>query len=57
MCIKAKLKERLTFAQRADFGVDGGDDSMVTIMNRTVIWVCLSGLHSQIASQPRKLIR
>ena len=36
--------------------VDDGDDMMVTIMSRTVTWMHLSGLYSQMASQPRKFI-
>ena len=54
MCIESRLEEKLTFARRIDFDVDGVDDMMVTIMSRTVTWVHLPGLKSQIASQPRK---
>ena len=56
MCIESRLKEGLTSAQRADFGVDDDDGMTVTIMNRMVTSVYLSVLHSQIVSQPRKLI-
>ena len=55
VCIGSRLKEGLNFARRANVGVDDGDDLMVTIVTRTAIWVYLSGLKSQIASQPRQL--
>ena len=32
-CIESRLKERSNFERRADFGVDDGDDKMVTILN------------------------
>ena len=37
MCIESRLEKWLTFARRADFGVDDDDDMIVTITSRTVI--------------------
>ena len=41
-CIESRLKERLNVERRAYFGVDDGDDKMVTILDRTVTWVYLN---------------
>ena len=54
-CIKSRLKDKFNFERCVDQGVDDGDDKMVTIPNRTVTLVYLSGSCNQIAVQPRRL--
>ena len=38
----------LILKRRAILGPDDGDDKTVTILNRLVTWVCLSGSRNQI---------
>ena len=46
--IESRLNEGLILQRRAIPGLDDGDDKTVTILNRLVTWVCLSGSRSQI---------
>ena len=46
--IESRLNEGLILQRRAIPGPDDGDDKTVTILNRLVTWVCLSGSRSQI---------
>ena len=46
--IESRLNEGLILKRRAIVGPDDGDDKTVTILNRLVTWVCLSGSRSQI---------
>ena len=41
--IASRLNEGLILKRRAIPGPDDGDDKTVTILNRVVTWVCLSG--------------
>ena len=52
MWIESRIKEGLNFERCAHLGVDGADET-VTILNRLVTWVCLSGSRNQAAVQPR----
>ena len=47
-CIKSRLNEGLILKRRAIPGPDDGDDKAVTILNRLLTWVCLSGSRNQI---------
>ena len=40
---ESRLNEGLILKRRAILGADDGDDKTVTILNRLVTWVCLSG--------------
>ena len=46
--IDSRLNEGLILKRRAILGPHDGDDKTVTILNRFVTWVCLSGSRSQI---------
>ena len=46
--IESRLNEGLILERRAIPSLDDGDDKRVTILNRLVTWVCLSGSRSQI---------
>ena len=46
--IESRLNEGLILKRRAILGPDDGDDKTVTILNRLVTWVCLSGSRNQI---------
>ena len=46
--IESRLNEGLILKRRAILGPDDGDDKTVTILNRLVTSVCLSGSRSQI---------
>ena len=46
--IESRLNEGLILKRRANLGPDDGDDKTVTILNRLVTWVCLSGSRNQI---------
>ena len=45
---ESRLNEGLIIKRRAIPGPDDGDDKTVTILNRLVTWVCLSGSRNQI---------
>ena len=45
---ESRLMEELILKRQAVLGLDDGDDKMVTILNRLVTWVCLSGSRKQI---------
>ena len=45
MCIDLRFQERFHFMRC----VDDGDDRVVTILNRSVIWVCLFGSSNRTA--------
>ena len=51
----SRLNEKFTLKRRAILGPDDGDDNTVTILNRLVTWVCLSGSRNQreIRADPR----
>ena len=53
MWIESRLFEGLNFERCAHLGVNDGADKTVTILNRLVTWVCLSGSRNQAAVQPR----
>ena len=44
----SSLNEKLILKKRAILGLDDGDDKAVTILNRLVTWVCLSGSRNQM---------
>ena len=46
--IESRLNEGLILKRRAIPGPDDGDDKTVTILNRLVTWVCLSGSRNEI---------
>ena len=46
--IESRLNEGLIHKRLAILGLDDGDDKTVTILNRLVTWVCLSGSRNQI---------
>ena len=45
---ESRLNEGLINKRRPILGPDDGDDKTVTILNRLVTWVCLSGSRNQI---------
>ena len=45
----SRLNEKLILKRRAILGLDDGDDKTVTILNRLVTWVCLSGSTSRMS--------
>ena len=53
-CIESRLKEKLDFERRADFGVGDGDGKTVTIMNRLVIWS--NQLEVEVHSRNREIL-
>ena len=46
--IESRINEGLILQRWAILGSDDGDDNTVTILNRLVTWVCLSGPRNQI---------
>ena len=52
---ESRLNEKLILKRRAILGPDDGDDKTVTILNRLVSWMCLSGPRNQleIEADPR----